>query len=106
MADSRLLRLTLSPFNGTPTNVLRLAANLIRESSRAADFVCRYGGEEFCALLPDTNEEGATVWAERVRAALAEATFTVNGRSGSAAPTRLDGERPNCPPRMVTADWR
>ena len=45
--------------------VLKAVANLARETSRAGDFVCRYGGEELCVLLPGVSEEGgATVWAE------------------------------------------
>jgi diguanylate cyclase (GGDEF)-like protein len=35
---------------------------------RDADMVARYGGEEFVILLPETEEEGAAVIAERVRA--------------------------------------
>jgi two-component system cell cycle response regulator len=51
--------------------VLKLFAKVIQEHGRAGDFACRYGGEELCVLLPDTNEEGATIWAERVRTTLA-----------------------------------
>jgi two-component system, cell cycle response regulator len=59
---------------------LRMVANLISEQCRAGDFACRYGGEEFCVLLPDTNEEGATVWAERIRTALSAASFQAGGK--------------------------
>jgi len=34
---------------------------------RAADIPCRYGGEEFCVLLPETDLDGATRIAERIR---------------------------------------
>jgi len=61
--------------------VLRLFAGLLRDQCRAGDFPCRCGGEEFAVFLPDTTEEGATVWAERVRMALATATFSVAGES-------------------------
>ena len=33
---------------------------------RPADFVCRYGGEEFIVILPDTNLEGACNIAQRI----------------------------------------
>ncbi|MDP6447511.1 MAG: diguanylate cyclase [Pirellulaceae bacterium] len=49
---------------------LRQVANSLREGSRDSDVVGRYGGEEFCALLPDTDEEGARIWAERRREAI------------------------------------
>jgi diguanylate cyclase (GGDEF)-like protein len=51
--------------------VLRRAAKLMLEKTRSSDTVCRYGGEEFCVLLPETNEESAALWAERMRMALA-----------------------------------
>jgi diguanylate cyclase (GGDEF)-like protein len=41
-------------------------AAIVRES----DFVGRYGGEEFVALLPDSDLEGAAVLAEKLRAAI------------------------------------
>ena len=53
--------------------VLKLFANVARETLRATDIVGRLGGEEFVALLPSTATEAA-VAAERVRAALATAS--------------------------------
>jgi diguanylate cyclase (GGDEF)-like protein len=52
-------------------SVLKFAAELLLDNSRASDTVCRYGGEEFCALLPETEESDAAVWAERARVRLA-----------------------------------
>jgi diguanylate cyclase (GGDEF)-like protein len=51
---------------------LEAVAELLRGRSRSTDFLCRYGGEEFCILLPHTDERGAGQWAERTRAELAE----------------------------------
>lgn len=45
-------------------------AKLLMEDSRTTDYSCRYGGEEFCVLLPETNEKHAMFWADRVRARL------------------------------------
>lgn len=42
-------------------------ANLIQQHARDCDVVCRYGGEEFCALLPETSEAMAATWADRLR---------------------------------------
>ncbi|HEY0161341.1 MAG TPA: diguanylate cyclase [Edaphobacter sp.] len=38
---------------------------------RAMDLVCRYGGEEFAILLPNTHTEGAMLFAERMREKIA-----------------------------------
>jgi diguanylate cyclase (GGDEF)-like protein len=50
--------------------VLQHLADALRSTAREIDFVARYGGEEFAILLPDTNEEGAHVMAQRVQTAL------------------------------------
>lgn len=42
----------------------------VRAQLRAADLACRYGGDEFCLLLPETDIEGARVIAERIRDAV------------------------------------
>ena len=36
-------------------------------SSREEDIICRYGGEEFIAILPETTGDGALMYAERIR---------------------------------------
>jgi two-component system, cell cycle response regulator len=45
-------------------------ARTIERNCRRSDFLCRWGGDEFCALLPETDEQGALVWAERCRSIL------------------------------------
>jgi diguanylate cyclase (GGDEF)-like protein len=45
---------------------------VIRETMRAADVPCRYGGEEFCILLPETDLEGGRKIAERIRSRVAK----------------------------------
>ncbi|WP_178006166.1 sensor domain-containing diguanylate cyclase [Marinospirillum perlucidum] len=50
--------------------VIRQAAQLLKQEARATDFPGRYGGEEFVLLLPDTPEAGAQEVAERLRQAL------------------------------------
>lgn len=49
---------------------LRLFADLLQQSVRQADRVCRFGGEEFAVLLPQLNARQAQEVMERVRAAL------------------------------------
>ncbi len=61
--------------------VLKLVARRLQAQCRASDSICRYGGEEFCVLLPHTNEEGAARWAEVARQAIAALPVTINDRS-------------------------
>lgn len=49
---------------------LRQVSALLESSVRPKDLVYRYGGEEFCVLLPGANAEEAAVVAERARAAV------------------------------------
>ena len=57
---------------GHPTGdiVLYETAKILGETAREIDMVGRYGGEEFIAILPNTDEEEAGRFAERVRAAV------------------------------------
>lgn len=45
-------------------------ATLLQEVKRTTDCAGRYGGEEFAVILPDTELEGAQVFAERMRASV------------------------------------
>ncbi|MEE2731222.1 MAG: diguanylate cyclase [Pseudomonadota bacterium] len=57
---------------------LREVAQAIRRGLRwPSDRPTRYGGEEFCVLLPETDEEGALTVAERIRECVATMEFTV-----------------------------
>jgi len=47
--------------------VLKEIANMIQENVREIDVVGRFGGEEFCVVLPDTDQDGSRVVAERIR---------------------------------------
>jgi diguanylate cyclase (GGDEF)-like protein len=51
-------------------SVLKALANVIRTTVRASDIVIRYGGEEFMAVLQDTNSAHALSVAEKIRAAV------------------------------------
>lgn len=52
--------------------VLRSISALIKENTREIDYVGRYGGEEFCVVLPDTDNEGVLFVAERIRKSIEE----------------------------------
>ena len=48
-------------------DVLKHAATLLKQAVRTVDVTVRYGGQEFAILLPETNEMGALIVAERMR---------------------------------------
>jgi diguanylate cyclase (GGDEF)-like protein len=50
---------------------LRALARLMQEHLRTGDHAARYGGEEFAVILPDTEEKGAVLLADRLRKAVA-----------------------------------
>ncbi|MBF0590026.1 MAG: diguanylate cyclase [Magnetococcales bacterium] len=47
--------------------VLQALAATMKEHFRDVDYPCRYGGEEFLAIMPNTNFQGAELAAERLR---------------------------------------
>jgi len=55
--------------------VLRQVACLLSQLLRKSDVVCRYGGEEFVVLLPQTSTEQALLVAEKLRRAIEEWKF-------------------------------
>ncbi len=50
---------------------LRQVASAVQDAlGRTTDLLCRYGGEEFCVILPETDEVGAKKVGEKVRLAI------------------------------------
>lgn len=47
--------------------VLRLVANILKQQLRKSDLLCRYGGEEFAIVVPETTGENALRVAEKLR---------------------------------------
>jgi diguanylate cyclase (GGDEF)-like protein len=58
---------------------LSSTAHALRCCSRATDVCCRYGGEEFCVLLSNTDVAGGRCWANRFRDMVAGIVFEMNG---------------------------
>jgi diguanylate cyclase (GGDEF)-like protein len=50
--------------------VLATVAAVVSSNVRESDFLGRYGGEEFVALLPDTDRGGGALLAEKLRRAI------------------------------------
>jgi|GEM_PF-1609356 len=59
--------------------VLKRLANLLVESVRDSDHPARIGGEEFAVLMPDIDWRQCVEAAERIRQALADEEFSLNG---------------------------
>ena len=58
-------------------DVLREFAIRIRKSIRGIDLACRYGGEEFVVVMPETDLAVATMVAERLRRRIASEAFPI-----------------------------
>ncbi|MDB5335316.1 MAG: pleD 2 [Planctomycetaceae bacterium] len=56
--------------HGAGDMVLKMAADALQQAVRDVDLVCRYGGEEFTALLPGADADQAAIVAERIRKTL------------------------------------
>ena len=57
--------------------VLREFANRIRRNTRGIDLACRFGGEEFVIIMPDTEADRAYQIGERLRACIAANPFMI-----------------------------
>lgn len=53
-------------------DVIKLVSDIIRNSVRSSDYVGRYGGEEFCIILPDTSIENAATHMDNIRKSIEE----------------------------------
>lgn len=62
--------------------VLREFARRLRQNVRGIDLACRFGGEEFVVVMPDTDQQVAEKVAERVRAEIAKAPFFTSEDGG------------------------
>lgn len=61
-------------------SILRQLGTVIKTVTRAGDIVCRYGGDEFMIILPETSRVGAVLVAERIRQAVQGYEFVVGSK--------------------------
>ncbi|MBU2953689.1 GGDEF domain-containing protein [Marinobacter sp. F3R08] len=54
-------------------------AEMIRNELRPLDVACRIGGEEFAIILPNTQLQSATIFAERIRQKIEDMKFSFEG---------------------------
>lgn len=64
--------------------VIKAVAEALKTAIRSSDIVFRYGGEEFLILLSNTDREGATLLAERMRQKIEETCIICEGTQVSA----------------------
>jgi diguanylate cyclase (GGDEF)-like protein len=57
--------------------VLKEVVRITKAPIRSVDILGRYGGEEFGLILPETNEEGAMILAEKIRNNIENHIFTI-----------------------------
>jgi len=60
--------------------VLSAFAKILKKEARSVDIVGRYGGEEFIALLSETDTAGGVIFAEKVREHVERARFMYRGK--------------------------
>ena len=68
-------------------DVLREFAQRLRQNVRGIDLACRFGGEEFVVVMPDTEPQVAALVAERVRASIESAPFAIGSGKTAIAVT-------------------
>ncbi len=61
--------------------VIRRVGQVMVECVRLEDVVCRYGGEEFAVIMPNTSGERAAIVAERMRRSLCDKPLEVRGET-------------------------
>lgn len=62
--------------HGIGDNVIKKVAEVLKNSLREGDHVCRYGGEEFCLLLNKSDSGQAELFAERIRKNIEDLDFS------------------------------
>ncbi len=83
--------------------VLQGVARLIQRECRAEDVACRYGGEEFALILPDTNPEDAANLCDRIRQSMVSSVWPRHPERTVTASIGLTGFA--VPGMMTAAAW-
>jgi diguanylate cyclase (GGDEF)-like protein len=88
--------------------VLRQIASLVKQHVRSDDIAARIGGEEFAVMLPESDADVASQFAERLRRAVADASFAPGGEAQSITVSigisTLSDTRTSRPSLMAAAD--
>ncbi|MDD5747393.1 MAG: diguanylate cyclase [Candidatus Omnitrophica bacterium] len=70
--------------------VLSQIAKIVKKNVRQVDIACRYGGEEFAIILPETKLNEAVVVAEKIRKSVEEVAF-VTGQNTTKKKMTISG---------------
>jgi diguanylate cyclase (GGDEF)-like protein len=62
-------------------SLIRKVAESVQSSVRSNDIVCRYGGDEFCLVMPEASLKDVVLWADRRRSASTRLSFEWEGRT-------------------------
>lgn len=97
--DLTILMLDIDHFKGVNDTyghlvgdaVLQTVAKTVRDSIRPSDFACRYGGEEFLVVFPDTSLDNSEIPAERIRTNVERITREVSEKENIPAVTISGG---------------
>ena len=77
--------------------VLKTAAQALAKSLRTSDILARWGGEEFLAVFPESGLEGTKVAAEKLRAAIQAAPWSLPDRPGMTVSIGVSVKYPEVP---------
>ncbi|WP_294536514.1 PleD family two-component system response regulator [uncultured Rhodoblastus sp.] len=77
--------------------VLKIFAARVKRAVRGADLMCRFGGEEFVVVMPDTKLSVARIVGERIREAVASAPFPIEQGARAIPVTVSIGVAASCP---------
>jgi len=61
--------------------ILKQMGAILKKSIRAIDIVARYGGDEFCIIMPEADANTCARFMERLQKKIAGTTFTLEGQS-------------------------
>lgn len=85
-------------------DALKQMAAVLREAARETDLIARYGAAEFAVVLPDTEQHGALIVAQRYLTHIDHHHFDIGPLSASIGVATLDPDQDDAPALLAQAD--